>query len=60
MAMISDIMIIGACVIVLLNLHWYISFPLIYLTYRTWEKQGGFIAWTDYKRFLKNAKRLGL
>jgi len=59
-AMLSDIVIAGACVLVLFYLPLWISVPLVYLTYKTWESQGGLIAWTHRKEFLDNASRYGL
>ena len=68
MAMLSDIIIIGACVVAI----WHLpqlgligALIVIYLlgqTYQTWKEQGGFIAWKPamIKRYMRNAKKLGL
>jgi hypothetical protein len=68
MAMLCDIMIIGACAIVIYNLPnmgiigVVICLYLLGQTYNTFKEQGGFMAWNPYwiKRFMKNSKEIGL
>jgi hypothetical protein len=62
-AMLSDIMIIGASAYVLFELPLNpLIWILIALTYRAWYGQGGFMAWQpkNIKMFLANAKKAGL
>lgn len=57
--MLTDILIIGSCAFVICNLPWQISLIFVYLAYSTWKSTGGFIAWTHWRQFLKNAKKIG-
>jgi len=60
--MLSDIVILAACVMVLLFTPFFIGVPLAYITYRVWRSQGSAIAWTKEGResFMRNAKELGI
>ncbi len=59
-AMMSDIIIAGACILALYGLPLLLGIPLVYLTYRVWMGQGGLIAWTHRKEFFENASKYGL
>jgi len=58
--MLGDIALITACIIVFTGFSWWLSLPLIFITYRVWKSQGGFIAWTHWRQFMENAKKIGL
>jgi hypothetical protein len=60
--MLCDLVILAACVMAAVGLPFFISLPLIYITYKVWRRQGGPMAWTKEGRekFLHNAKELGI
>ena len=60
--MLSDLAIAAACLTVLLFTPFFISIPLVFITYKVWRGQGGTIAWTKKGRedFMRNAKALGI
>jgi len=58
--MLGDVMLLTACIVALFVLIWWLSIPLIFITYRVWKSQGGLIAWTERKQFMENARKLGL
>lgn len=58
--MLGDVVIIGASVVTLWFAPWWLSIPLVFITYKVWKSQGGFIAWTEWRQFMKNAKEMGL
>jgi len=58
--MLGDIALLTACVIVFFGLSWWLSIPLIYITYKVWTGQGGLIAWTEWRQFMANAKKIGI
>ena len=58
--MLGDIVLIAACIVVLYGVTPFLSIPLILITYSTWKEQGGFIAWTECRQFMRNAKKIGI
>jgi len=56
----GDLALITACIVVFLGFSWWLSLPIIFATYRVWKSQDGFIAWTHWRQFMKNAKEIGL
>ena len=63
MAMLSDLVIIGtSAILIYLNSKSIISWVLVIIAFKVWEKQGNFIAWKpeNIKNFLQNMKKIGL
>lgn len=58
--MLGDVALLTACIVVVVGFSWWLSIPIIYATYSTWKKQGGFIAWTHHKQFMEHAKKIGI
>lgn len=58
--MLGDVIILTVCILALWGLTWWLSIPIIFVTHKVWKSQGGFIAWTHYKQFMENAKKIGL
>lgn len=61
-AMLGDLAIALACMVALIVAPFWLSIPLVYMTYKTWKSTDGAVAWTKEGRenFLRNAKELGL
>lgn len=59
-AMSTDIVLLAMCIFIFFMLPWWACLPLVFITYKTWQSQGGLIAWTHRKQFMENAKKMGL
>jgi len=60
LAMLTDLILLGVAIAFLYEFPWWFSIPAVYIMYRVWKNQGGLIAWTHRKEFMKNASELGL
>jgi hypothetical protein len=60
LVMLSDFVLFGVALLAFIYLLFPLNIILVYVTYKVWKSQGGFIAWTHARQFLKNAKELGL
>ncbi len=57
--MLSDLLLMFMAILCTASVGWQ-AVPLVGVVFYVWWKQGGFIAWTHRKKFLKNARELGL
>ena len=62
LVLLSDVLVLGALIIVWIDMPVWFSVVITLLVARAWKESGGFMAWRPewIRTFLKNAKELGL